>query len=128
MGEVLAMSGLVHLLILAAVAAGSFWAGDEWRSGIVAQRDLKTSRDNARVQILRADRADQAAERHEVAKAAIEVRYQTIEKEVQHVVEKPVYRNVCLDDDGLRVLSDAIGTPARAASQPARSVSAPGGS
>lgn len=115
-------------LILAAASVASFFAGDEWRAGLVAQRDLRTVQENARVQILRVDRADQAADRHEVAKAAIEVRYQTIEKEVQHVVEKPVYRNVCLDDDGLRVLGAALAGPAGAASQPARSVSAAGGS
>lgn len=113
-------------LAAAVIAISSFLAGDKWRSGIVAQRDLKATQDNARVQILRADRADQAAERHEVAKAKIEVRYETITKEVQHVVEKPVYRNICLDDDGLRVIRDALAAAsAGAASEPARAVSSP---
>jgi hypothetical protein len=118
---------LILLAVGAAViAASSFMAGDKWRSGIVAQRDLKAVQENARVQILRADRADQAAERHEVAKTKIEVRYQTIEKEVQHVVETPVYRNICLDDDGLRIIRDALATAsASAASEPARAVSSP---
>lgn len=110
----------------AVIAVSSFLAGDKWRSGIVAARDLKAVQEVARVQILRADRADQAAERHEKAKASIEVRYETITKEVQHVVEKPVYRNICLDDDGLRVIRDALATAsASAASEPARSVSSP---
>jgi hypothetical protein len=127
-GQMLAMSSL---LIQIAIAAGIFLAGCalgiKWQVGVVAARDLKTVQDNARVQILRADKADQAAERHEKAKASIEIRYQTIEKEVQHVVEKPVYRNVCLDGDGLRVLRAALAGPADAASQPARAVSGPVG-
>ena len=122
------MNFVILAVIAAVISVSSFLAGDKWRSGIVAARDLKATQDNARVQILRADRADQAAERHEKGKAAIEVRYETITKEVQHVVEKPVYRNVCLDDDGLRVIGDALAAAsAGAASQPARSVSAPGG-
>lgn len=32
------------------------------------------------------------------------VRYVTVQK----IVEKPVYRNVCVDDDGLRELNEAI--------------------
>lgn len=122
------MSIAAKLILLLLVAVAGFGAGVKWQVGIVAARDLRQVQENARVQILRADRADQAADRHEVAKAKIEVRYQTIEKEVQHVVEKPVYRNMCLDADGLRVLSDALAGPAGAASQPARPVSAPGGS
>jgi hypothetical protein len=126
LGEVLAMSILVQLLILAAVAAGGFWAGDEWRSGIVAARDLKAVQDNARVQILRADRADQAAERHEKTKTVLEIRYRDIEKEVERVVTQVEYRDrVCLADDGLRVAARAVDAANAAAGFPARAVSAP---
>lgn len=116
------MSIAAKLILLLAMALAGFAAGVKWQVGIVAARDLKAVQDNARTQILRADRADQAADRHEKSKAAIEVRYQTIEKEVQRVVEKPVYRNICLDDDGLRLVRDALAGPASAASQPAGSV------
>lgn len=34
--------------------------------------------------------------------------YQRIEVEVDKIVERPVYRNVCLDSDGLRELHRAI--------------------
>lgn len=120
------MNFVILAVAAAVIAVSSFLAGDKWRSGIVAARDLKAVQEVARVQILRADRADQAAERHEKAKASIEVRYETITKEVQHVVEKPVYRNICLDDDGMRVIRDALATAsASAASEPARSVSSP---
>jgi hydroxylamine reductase (hybrid-cluster protein) len=31
-----------------------------------------------------------------------------IEREVERIVERPVYRNVCFDADGLRIVNDAI--------------------
>lgn len=116
---------LIQIAIAAGIFLGGMATGIKWQVGIVAARDLKASQEIARVQILRVDKADQAADRHEKTKSAIEVRYETITKEVQHVVEKPVYRNVCLDDDGLRVLGGAIAGPAGAASQPAGAVSRP---
>lgn len=126
MGEGLAMSILVQLLILAAVAATSFWAGDSWRSGIVAARDLKAVRDDARVKILRADRVDQAAERHEKTKTVLQIQYRDIEKEVERVVIQTEYRDrVCLADDGLRVAARAVDAANTAAGFPARAVSAP---
>lgn len=120
---------LFQLLILAAVAATSFWAGDQWRSGIVAERDLKAVQDNARVQIRRADHVDQAAERHEKTKTVLEIQYRDIEKEVERVVTQIEYRDrVCLADDGLRVVARAVDAANAAAGVPARAVSSPGAS
>lgn len=48
--------------------------------------------------------------------------YQTITKTVDRIVEKPVYRNVCLDDDGLRAANAALARPAAAAGGPHPSV------
>lgn len=37
---------------------------------------------------------------------------QAIADRLEVVIDRPVYRNVCIDDDGLRLLNDAIkGTP-----------------
>lgn len=118
------MSIAAKLILLLVMFVAGAAGGVRWQIGIVAARDLRAVQENARVQILRADRADQAAERHETAKADIQVIYETIEKEVRHVVEKPVYRNICLDDDGLRVLSAAINGD-NAAGKPAPAVSSP---
>lgn len=121
------MSGIVvQLLILAAVAVGGFWAGDQWRSGIVAERDLKAVQQIARVQIRRIDHVDQAAERHEKTKTVLEIQYRDIEKEVERVVTQIEYRDrVCLADDGLRVVARAVDAANAAAGVPARAVSAP---
>ncbi len=92
----------------AVVSASSFWAGREWERGEVAQRDLAATQATARTAILRADKADRSAEEFEKRRAAVEVRYQNIETEVEHVVTRIEYRNLCFDDDGVRLLNSAL--------------------
>ena len=120
------MNFVILAVAAAVIAVSSFLAGDKWRSGIVAARDLKAVQDNARVQILRADRVDQAAERHEKTKTVLQIQYRDIEKEVERVVTQIEYRDrVCLADDGLRVVARAVDAANAAAGFPARAVSAP---
>lgn len=105
-------------LIGMAVAGAGAWQVQNWRAD---------AREKQRLEALHRDmraaekQIDSAAAGHEADKRHIEVEYREITKEVERVVEKPVYRNVCLDADGLRVLADAI-APGAAASEPARAV------
>lgn len=119
------MSILAKLVLVAVIFAAGLASGIKIHAGIIAQRDLKAVQDNARVQILRADKADQAADRHEQTKTKIETRFVEVEKEVVRVVNSVEYRDrACLDDAGLRVLTAAIagdnpaGKPATAVSSP----------
>ena len=54
----------------------------------------------------------------EKARAKTEIRYRTILKKVEHEVEKPSYRVVCLTDDGVRLANDALRGAAIAPSEP----------
>lgn len=54
--------------------------------------------------------ADAAAIRFEVERNAMASRRVVITREVDRVVESPVYRDLCLDAAGLRVLANAIGS------------------
>ena len=67
---------------------------------------------------LQRQNSNTAAVAHESDKVRIETEYRDVIKEVQRVVEKPVYRNVCLDPDGLSVIGDAL---ARAYNDPGES-------
>lgn len=109
-------------IVLAAFAAGgaSAWQVQNWRHD--AQEKDRIEQE-AKERGIRAQRGDIAAAGHEGDKRAIEIEYREITKEVERVVEKPVYRDVCLDDDGLRVLRSAIG--GASAGQPARAVPGP---
>lgn len=58
----------------------------------------------------------------EKARAKTEIRYRTILKKVEHEVEKPSYRVVCLTDDGVRLANDALRGAAIAPGEPADAV------
>lgn len=113
---------LVAAMVAAAAAGIGAWTVQDWRyESKEAERMEMAAKEQAR----RADRIDTAAVGHERDRAEIHTRFVTITEEVERVVEKPVYRDVCLDADGLRVLTDAIGG-ADPAGQPARAVPGPG--
>ena len=98
--------------------------GVKFHAGITAQRDLATHEAQAKATAKKLDRGDKAAVGHEADKSQIRTEFVTITQEVERVVEKPVYRNMCFDDDGLRLLGNAIaGRPA--ASQPAPALPEP---
>lgn len=52
----------------------------------------------------------EAAQEHEKVKVEVQTKFKTLYKEIDRVVEKPVYLNECFDPDGLRVLTEAIAT------------------
>ena len=54
----------------------------------------------------------------EKARAKTKIRYRTILKKVEHEVEKPSYRVVCLTDDGVRLANDALRGAAIAPGEP----------
>jgi len=57
----------------------------------------------------RADkRSYDASSGFEKDKRDVETVFETIEVEVEKIVTRPVYRNICMDSDGLNSLNEAI--------------------
>lgn len=110
-------------LVLALTLFGAGGAtGIHWHAGVDAQRELAAHEAAAKATQKKLERIDTAATGHEADKAQIRTQIKTITKEVDRVVEKPVYRDtVCFDDDGLRLVRAALGPPTTA-SQPAPAV------
>lgn len=109
--------------VLAALAAGfaGGWKTEAWRN---SANELDRVRVESRDQVKRIDRIDEAAGGHETFKAAEEIRYVTRTKIVDRIVDRPVYRSACFDDDGLQLVNDAIaGTDS--AGQPAAALPGP---
>lgn len=81
------------------------WKTEAWRND-----SLELEARNKATEKFKRDekRVDVAAEGHEQFKAKEEIRYVEITKTVTRLVDRPVYRNVCVDDDGVRLLNDAI--------------------
>ena len=99
-------------MIWAYVGAGALVAG---LAGGWCARDVKADADDKnRIELAakdaarRAEHADTAAQGYEIVKANDEVRERIVTKEVIRVVQKPVYRNECVDADGLRILAADI--------------------
>lgn len=63
--------------------------------------------------IMQYQAAQKAGEEYEQQKAAREVETQIIYRDVAKIVEKPVYRNICIDADGLQQLNKAIANTAK---------------
>ena len=115
------MISLRTLAIAAVLAAvlgfAAAWRVQDWRQGSAEADRLEQLREIGQENQRQANRA---ASLHEQDRARVQERIQIVRQEVARVVEKPVYRNVCLDDDGLRIIRDAI-----AADQPATAESGP---
>lgn len=110
---------VIVTICLACLAGGiaTGWKARDWKAGA---DDKQRIENEAEAQRLRARQVDGAAQALEVKKAAIEVRWRTVIKEVDRVVQAPSYAAPCMDDAGLRLINAE--TAARAASQPAPAV------
>jgi hypothetical protein len=118
------------LAIYALIALGIFTAGagsgfkvESWRwsaAELAQQAEIVAERNAAEAKQAAASAA------LEKQKESVRVEYQTITKEVTKLVDRPVYRNVCLDDDGLRLANRAL-SGSDPAGQPHPAVPAAGG-
>lgn len=119
------MSPLAALVIALSLFLGGMAAGVKVHAGLTAQRDLKIEQATARETLRKMDRVDGSAVKHENYKTEAAIRERIVKVEVDRVVQNTVYSNVCLDDDGLRLIANDIaarpvaGKPARPVSSPA---------
>lgn len=99
------------LLILSAIAFFAVsWRQDraaQYRRGYGAAMSEVSERLKAAA-IEHAEHARKTSAAYQAQKAAREEKERVRYVQVQKIVEKPVYRNVCLDADGLRELNAAI--------------------
>ncbi|MES2888681.1 MAG: hypothetical protein V4739_11790 [Pseudomonadota bacterium] len=93
--------------LLVGVAAGSWgaWQVQNWRQNTnELQRIQRAAKDTARnVEI-----QDRAVGTYVQEQANAKTIYQRIVVEVDKIVDRPVYRERCFDDDGMRQLGAAI--------------------
>lgn len=89
-------------LVGAAAASVSVWQIQSWRfdaaETVRLQHEAEVRRNNER-------RTTIAATGLEDDKAKIEVRYRTIVKTVTEFIDRPVYMNTCLDQDGVDAIN-----------------------
>lgn len=116
------MSIAAKLVLLIACLVVGFAAGVKYHAGRDAIAEQARQVNQRATERLQRQNSNTAAVAHESDKVRIETEYRDVIKEVQRVVEKPVYRNVCLDDDGMRLLRSAIAGPEVPASESLRTM------
>ena len=105
-------------VVAAVLSAGSTWQVQGWRfdarekDRIEAAAELASNNRQA---------AQSASEGLENDRTRIEVKYRTITRNVEKIIDRPIYLQRCLDDDGLHALRGALGT-ASDTSEPADAV------
>lgn len=100
----------VALVAFAAGAAGA-WNVQAWRHD---SAELEQIERKAKDTFRNVERQDTAVGDYTKDQANAKVIYQRIVVEVDKIVERPVYREQCMDADGLRILGAAIvGTDAQ---------------
>lgn len=101
-------------LLLSAVLAGLALGGAGYFKGrsdanAACETRVVTMVEQARLaREAEATAAFKKAEKLEVDDAKAKVVYKTITQTVDRLVDRPVYRSVCLDADGLRVANEAL--------------------
>lgn len=114
---------LTSISIVGAVMFGAgLWSGWDWRA---AKCDAAIAAMVAAAQGAKdaeAEKAHEAASGLEQDNAEAQVIYREITVEVDRIVERPVYRDRCLDDDGLRAANRALAGPRAAAAEPHRAL------
>lgn len=98
-------------LKLAAIGAAlvlAFGAGWRLRGLQVKAATVDQVQSQAQADVQQAQRTSEAVQAHAQAKTETEIRYVTVTREVEKLVERPVYLERCLDDDGLRALNAQI--------------------
>lgn len=108
---------LKPVAILTAAGACFFggWTANDWRRDAEV---LEQKQADAKENFRRGEPEGEKGKAFEQDKSQIVKQLRPIIREVERVVEKPVYRNVCLDDDGLRLLRSAIAGTEVPASEP----------
>ena len=107
------------IIILIAFTAGgsSAWKVQEWRYDAKEKEALELAQENAK---FNRQAASKSATTFEVKRANNEEHVQIIVTEVEKIVERPVYINMCIDDDGLRIINAEVNRTSRNTSQPSQ--------
>ena len=113
----------VAIALAAAIASGTaVWNIQNWRFD---SERLAAAEQVRETEKMRRQAANKGATAHEADKVRIETQYRDVIKEVDRVVERPIYRNVCMDDDGLRILNQQISRANGDPAEPSNAVPKP---
>lgn len=107
-------------LVAVGVGFAGGWKTQDWRYGAIEAKRLSAIAEAEK----KRDKASYVASvTFEKGRTQVETRYQTITETIEKIVDRPIYRNVCLDPDGLQALRNAAAETATP--EPSRTVPTP---
>lgn len=92
-------------LIAAAVSAVGAWQVQAWRFDALDKQRIEAQAEQRRTQEKAASAASTGFEQDRTQN---ETRTRTVYVKVDKIIDRPVYRTMCVDADGLRLLNDQI--------------------
>jgi hypothetical protein len=119
MNPYIIIAALVGAIVLA--AAGYFKGHHDGSLGVQMRWDKAVADQQAKEQA----QANAASTKLESGNEKARVVYKTITQNVDKIVEKPVYRNICFDDGGMQLANQALTGSLAAPAQPDKPVSRP---
>lgn len=88
-----------------AIGFGGAWQTQNWRYGAIEAKRLSAQ---VEAEKKRDKSSYDASVNFEKGKERVRTVFETIEIKVTEIVDRPVYRNICADADGLSLLNSAI--------------------
>lgn len=68
----------------------------------------KLNDDQQKALIKKQNEVNKVSADYEQLKSEQRVKFETVTREVQKIINRPVYQSVCIDDDGLRIINSLI--------------------
>ena len=91
------------------IALGLAFGAGWWLRGLqVKAATVDQTQAQSQADVQQAQRTSTAVQQHAKVKTETEIRYVTVTREVEKLVERPVYLERCMDDDGLATLNAQI--------------------
>lgn len=110
---------LAYLIVTVLVLGGVYVKGRVDGATVCDARVTELLAESATRERNAQQQAINATQALEIQRGKTEIKYKTLVREVEKVVERPVYANVCLDADGLRLANAALAGSSTASRVPA---------
>lgn len=89
-------------LIAAALSAATAWQIQDWRFDAKELSRLQVEVESRR---MREKAISLAGENYEKAKEKERVQYKVVTETIERIVDRPVYSNICIDEDGILAIN-----------------------
>lgn len=96
---------ILALLVSLGLGFGSGYTVQGWKRDAADKQRIEREAKKKDEQIETAQEASAVIEK---IRTVNEIRYRTVTVTLEKIVDRPVYLNQCIDDDGLRILNDQI--------------------